>query len=101
MSPAASHALLRLLNGETLHVGAGPKGKSIRRATAKELEGHVEWTDYDNRGDRPDFETVSDLRVYCPTCDACHKRFSASALKMSEDGLALCPSCTTLHRGAP
>lgn len=101
MSPAASRAFERMLANEVLHVGAGPRGKSVRRSTARELldAGICDWTDFDNRGDRPGFETVSDLRIYLPQCDGCHKRFALNTLRRYED-YSLCVACSVAMENA-
>ena len=95
LSPAASAALMRLFAGETLHIGNGPRGRSVRVSTAKELTDgfYADWTDYDNRHDRPGFETVSDARLYLPSCDGCRRKFSPRNLSRYED-LSLCVDCT-------
>ena len=95
MTPAATRTVAVLLAGATVHVGSGPRGRTVSRRTARELidQGLCDWTDYDNRGDRPGFETVSDVRLYMPTCDGCRKRFAPNVLRRFED-LALCGSCS-------
>jgi len=77
-------------------VGSGPRGKTIRHSTARELlDAGIVWeTDFDNRGDRPEHETVSDVRIYMPTCDRCHVRFAANLLAMDDaTGALLCRGC--------
>lgn len=97
VTPAARRTFVRLLAGETIHVGAGPHGQSVRRHTARELldAGLCDWTDFDNRGARPDFETVSDVRLYLPTCDGCRQRFAPRQLSRGKLGtdLTLCATC--------
>lgn len=101
MSPAALRAIPLLLAGVSLHVGSGPKGKTIRRSTARELlDAGLAWeTDFEHPEDRPEGETSSGPHVYMPACDRCRARFAPSVLAMDDGtGALLCMSCTGVVR---